>query len=70
MDDSEEFQDVKLLSLLHEQFRKSRNHIEDKEPGQVVVADRGKFLVGSRSLHEVQDDLDEVDDVNGKFDVN
>ena len=69
VDDSEEFQDVKLFSLTHEQFRKSGHHIEDEEPGQVVVTDGGKLLVGSGSLDEVQDDLDEVDDVNGKFDV-
>ena len=55
---------------MHEQFRKGRHHIENEEPGQVVVTDGGKLLVGSCSLYEVQDDLDEVDDIDGKFDVN
>ena len=69
VDESEKFEPVILNSLTHEELRKSSSDIEDEVSGQVVVSNGSKLLVGSGLLNEVEEDLNEVDDVNGKLDL-
>lgn len=68
MDDSEEFQNIIVSFLTEEQFRKGSNNIKDEEARKVVVTDSWQLLMSSSPLHEVQNDLNEVDDVDSKLD--
>lgn len=67
MDDSEKFQNIVVHLFPQEKLWKSGYDIKDEETGKVVVTDGGKFFVSSCSLNKVQNDLDEVDDIDGKL---
>ena len=69
MNHSECLESIPLLSLAHEQLRNSCNNIKNEIEGQVVVSNSQQFLVSSSLLNEVENDLNEVNDVNGELNV-
>lgn len=70
VNESEHLQEIVLEALIEEnQFWDGTNHIKEEITGKVVYRNGLNLLKSSCSLHEVQDDLEKVDDINGPLDV-
>ena len=69
MDDSEDLQIVESHTFIHEKFWQGSNDIENEKSSKIVVTDLRQLFVGSGSLNEIQNDLNEVNNINGEFNI-
>jgi hypothetical protein len=68
VDESENFKPVvRPLFIVKEQAWNSSNKIKDKVALKITTADAAKVLVSSAVLNEIQEDLDCLNDIDGKF---
>ena len=70
VDESEHLEPVELESLVEEdELWDGANNVKEEIAGEVVHGDGLDLLQGSGPLHEVEDDLEQVDNVDGPLNV-
>jgi hypothetical protein len=70
MNESEYLQEIILETLIEEnQFWDGTDHVKEEITGKVVYRNSLYLLESSCSLDKVQDDLENVNDINGPLDV-
>jgi hypothetical protein len=67
MDKSENLEAVVFSGLIHEELGHSGDDIEDEVSSQVILANVDKILMSSGLFNEVEQDLNQLDDVDGNF---
>lgn len=65
VDQSEHLKSIVFSAFVHEELGNCGDHIEDEVSGQVVLADMNEIFVSSGLFNEVEQDLNELNNVDG-----